>query len=190
MSEKKSQRNWLLPLEKRLLASWLPLWHGDFLVQLGGERDFSKMENTHILRVVHIAPSDAEVLARFHELPLLPNSIDIVIISHSLSTHPLAKQILQEVYEALVPGGRVVIFGNNRFRSRTSHSHYAFQIEAWLKKMQYTLLVNQTIGFMQNWPISEVLGQLLAPGLGYVYAIVAQKMTMGDLNLLCDFQSG
>lgn len=46
-------------------------------------------------------------------LPLLSNSMDLVILPHTLEFDPNPHQILREVHRILIPGGHIVISGFN-----------------------------------------------------------------------------
>ncbi len=57
--------------------------------------------------------SGASIRAEAGFLPLQSNSMDLVILPHTLEFDPSPHQILREVHRILIPGGHIVISGFN-----------------------------------------------------------------------------
>ena len=47
------------------------------------------------------------------ELPLAPKSVDVIILVHVLEFIPSPPVLLREVYQALAPGGQLIIVNLN-----------------------------------------------------------------------------
>ena len=63
-------------------------------------------------------PTDAGVsviVAAAHQLPVASDSVDAVILAHTLDFSPDPHQVLREVERVLIPDGRVVVIGFNPF---------------------------------------------------------------------------
>lgn len=187
--------SWLAKLESEESVRLLKKFQGEYLLQIGGTSDFTNALANHF-SYRYILNTD--VIAKLDELPLLYNSIDAIILIHVLESSDHPPQLLQEVYQALAPGGKLLIIGinpwslfgvgkwflrdkgapwNGKFYSRA-------QVNSWLMGQGYTILFNKTFCFcwpQQQAPIAgvhlfcEILGQLCAPTLGSVYMIAAQK---------------
>jgi SAM-dependent methyltransferase len=59
------------------------------------------------------APREPSLLIDFAALPFPPASLDLVVMPHSLDSHPDPHAVLREVARVLMPEGRVVICGFN-----------------------------------------------------------------------------
>ncbi len=208
---RQSPGSWLLQLECEETERLLKKFNGDYLLQIGGTTDFARAATYRFHRCCQLNTQFAStprtgIIANVDELPLLYNSIDAIMLIHTLefSDHPA--QLLQEVYQTLAPGGRLLIIGfnpwslfgmskwilrdqgvpwNGKFWSRT-------QVKSWLINQSYTILFNKTFCFRlprQKAPIPslhlfrEALGQLCLPTLGSVYLIAAQKRVYHSTNL-------
>lgn len=55
----------------------------------------------------------AVLLTDYAALPFPENSLDLVVLSHALDSHPDPRATLREVSRVLVPGGRIVLSGFN-----------------------------------------------------------------------------
>lgn len=58
-------------------------------------------------------PSQAVLLTDYAALPFPENSLDLVLLPHTLDSHPDPHAALREVARVLVPGGRIVLSGFN-----------------------------------------------------------------------------
>ncbi len=59
------------------------------------------------------AGAPASIITEFSALPFPENSLDLVVLPHSLELHPDPHMTLREVERVLVPEGRVIICGLN-----------------------------------------------------------------------------
>lgn len=87
---------------------------GYHLVKIGDLSNQVDMPNCPIKHVINV--SDREngntgIVAQSHELPLLENSVDAVVLAHELDFAQDPHQILREVDRILMPNGYVAIVG-------------------------------------------------------------------------------
>lgn len=200
----------LLELECAQVAGTLSKIHGDYLLQIGGPTAMEHCMASAIpyrFRLSTELPFDdlvPRVQADLMELPIMPNGIDVVLLPHTLEFSEDPVKLLKEIYQALAPGGQLILLGFNpyslwglargfgyrrgipwkgRFWSRLRVRH-------WLRKLGYSIVVSKTLCF--RWPTErhqhyrmtdfpEVMGQLCWPGCGSVYFMVAQKKVYAPL---------
>lgn len=172
---------WLLePATQRLLAleaSWLRTWvkqlHGQHLAYLGIDPTpkflrFSRSRHCFRLGLPWsrgVAPSAVEI--RDDGWPLADNSLEVVILQHSLDLSRQPHQLLREACRSLVAGGYVVIVGFNPrglwggwrwLRSFSSRLPWdvrplsSYRIQDWLTLLD--LKVEQTYYCGHLWPLS------------------------------------
>ncbi|QKT02541.1 methyltransferase domain-containing protein [Ectothiorhodospiraceae bacterium 2226] len=106
--------------EQEVLQSVLPDLFGYHLLQLGrlGEDDLtasSRVRHRVVLEADPQARTDAcapaGVVALPHALPLAPDSVDVLVLPHSLEFSSDPHRLLREAERALVPEGHLVILG-------------------------------------------------------------------------------
>lgn len=198
----------LLALEKQQLARMLGHQFGDLLVQLGGPLDGLFTSPSSIVHRITIGQGACPirgipyVTADYNELPLRPDSIDIVICMHVLEFMEDPSLLLDQIYQALVPQGQVLIIGFNPmslwglaqyFKNSKEFPwggkfHSQMHIKALLQKTGFSLLAKKTVCFRppiinrkiwQSLLVMEPLGQFLLPDLGGVYFLSARKKVFG-----------
>jgi hypothetical protein len=134
-------------------------------------------------------------------LPLQPNSVETLVLWHSLEQQEHPSDLLREAYNALAPGGVLVVLCFNSlslwglahlFSEKKTFpwgNRYwpRWQLEYGLTTAGFTLLSSRTVGFLPPWlerrysrvaslhSPPEVIGQLLFPGCGAVSCLVAEK---------------
>jgi SAM-dependent methyltransferase len=134
-------------------------------------------------------------------LPIRSDSIDLVLLPHTLEFERVPHQILREVDRVLIAEGHVVILGFNpwslwglmsflsRWRKRTAPPWSArfiglTRIKDWLALLGFEVVVVRPFffrpplaheGLMRRVQWLEKLGARLWPGLGSVYLLVAKK---------------
>ena len=108
----------LLAREEQILAQSLEKVFGFQLLQVGtwGECDrFVRHSKTLRHSVLGMEPCDGvAVVGRADELPIASDSVDAVILPHTLEQHSDPHQVLREVQRVLVCEGRVIITGFSR----------------------------------------------------------------------------
>lgn len=137
---------------------------------------------------------------------LQPNSVNIILLPHTLDACPYPFQLLMEICQALILEGYLVIFNLNAVSFLGLHKQFfdlpAFnkkiwsqiKIKQWLKPAQLINLFSKIFCLSgshqhatnQTSLFCETLGQLCMPSIGNVYLIIAQKreqalMTMPEV---------
>jgi len=120
----------LLAIEKQLLNKQLEQFFGYNLVQLGYlERDFgskfitnSKISNQIVFESIKKyyqlnkkSHPDKRLICNFSDLPLQSNSIDVLVLPHTLEFESNPHQIIREVERVLMPEAKVIFFTFNPY---------------------------------------------------------------------------
>lgn len=190
--------------EKTALNRILKTMRGNDLLQIGSIGDASLIEQTHVLRSFCIEThantchSPLFIQANTDCLPVQSDSMDIVLLMHSLESTYHPKLILEEVYRVLRPYGQLIIFGFNRwslwqlYRLWMQKKYYAemkkcysaWEIKRLLCATDFTILQERTLCFrplLKNraharaFFFLEPLGQFLLPDYGGIMLIHAIK---------------
>jgi SAM-dependent methyltransferase len=195
---------YLLEAERRALASLLPHYFGYHLLQIGGPLHYDLLEssliNHHIRLADEVTPgfSGSSVESEFSSLPFLPDSIDLVVMPHTLDRLADPQALLKSVYDVLIPEGHLVILGYNawslwrlvKFFRRNdlllqrAEFHGVRQVRSWLNQAGFQIVYHNSVAHRPPIPSEawlkrllflEPTGQLLWPHLGAVFLIVARK---------------
>jgi SAM-dependent methyltransferase len=138
--------------------------------------------------------------------PLPDQSIDLVVMQHSLDFTRRPHQMIREASRVLVPNGNIVIIGFNPFSwwggVRTlmpfaSHMPWVAnmvgmrRLKDWLTLLGFSVSDSATLGHL--WPVtlfpqrfSLRVDSVMAGGpalMGNFYMLVAQKTTLGTTEL-------
>lgn len=130
-------------------------------------------------------------------LPLMADSIDVMLLHHCLEFHQQPHQVLREVAKVLIPEGHVVIVGFNplswwggwkilrQWKNQVPWvGHYisALQLSDWLNLLDLQVISKDYIYLRPPWrgprgllQVIEWLGRHIWPMWGAVYIIVAKK---------------
>jgi len=104
---------YLLQKEQAYLDDVTPDIFGFHALQIGMP-EVDLLRASRIAHRMRIAASDhPDVFAKFHELPLASQSIDLVVLPHALEFADEPHAILREVDRVMMPEGRIVIVGFN-----------------------------------------------------------------------------
>jgi len=101
--------------ERTALQQVLPMLFGYHLVQLGYLYDTDYLAESCVRHKVVADPdltlpaSQRMLLADAAQIPLASDSVDVVILPHTLEMHPQPHQVLREVERILIPEGHVVL---------------------------------------------------------------------------------
>lgn len=107
--------------ERDVLAGMVGDLFGYQLLQLGGlGPDLDYLAACPIRRKTllgHLVPDDpgSLIVADANFLPIMSDSIDAVILAHTLDFAPDPHQVLREVERVLIPEGRVIVIGFNPY---------------------------------------------------------------------------
>jgi SAM-dependent methyltransferase len=202
----------LLECERRELGEVLANLFGYYLVQVGAAMDAYLLEASRIRHQVivdNIWPAEpcrsqpmhvASLCGKPHGLPVQSDSVDVVLLPHTLEFAPSPHEVLREVERVLVAEGHIVILGFNpwslwglwrllrRRRRRQVPWHGAFRgmyrIKDWLSLLGFDIV--QAHAYFYRPPLQhevmmrrlqwfERLGRRWWPFLGGAYLIVAKK---------------
>ncbi|MDH4274248.1 MAG: class I SAM-dependent methyltransferase [Gammaproteobacteria bacterium] len=181
------------------LAPVLSGLFGYHLLQVGGY--FGNMvQHTSIRHCVKVSPAlPTDLVALPEALPIATDSVDVVLLAHTLEIDPRPHQVLREVERVLIPEGSVVILGFNPWslmglwrwlptlRAGMPLSGQFFslsRIRDWLTLLDFE--VTHTEFFFYRPPVSseillrklrfiEPMGQRFFYQQGGTYIVVARK---------------
>ena len=196
--------------EKHWLVKHLPLITGNVALQWGGTPDWldvSPIKKRFILYQDDTLFSPEEsIQIDYRILPLMPNSIDCILISHMLEGLDQPWIFLQEAYQALAPDGKLILFHFNPYSfwifKRLSSKimgdatslmlpiehHSMGQMKRWLHSCGYRIIISESLFFRPlinqlttppRFLWMEAVGSFLFPGLGAVSVILAEKSIEG-----------
>lgn len=133
------------------------------------------------------------IVSRDADLPVPGNTINRVILLHSLEFSPHISELMKEVYRVLVPNGRVMIIAPNRLGlwARSSQSPFGYgrpfstaEIKSLLEDTGFTFRRHRTTLFMppthrrlllKASKVVEFFGQFFLPMCGGVHMVEAEK---------------
>ncbi|NBX03738.1 MAG: class I SAM-dependent methyltransferase [Alphaproteobacteria bacterium] len=140
------------------------------------------------------------LLAHESELPFAENSMNRVLLVHSIENSEQLSWMMQEVWRVLTPGGRVLAIVPNRigFWARGSHTPFGYgrpfsiaQMRDLLAEHEFTLtrsrpaLFIPPTGIKTLWKIArkiEAIGHFFCPFLGGVWLVEAEKQVYASLK--------
>lgn len=188
--------------EKQQLDAVLPNLFGFYLLQVGslGEADLLSSSRVSHCRVVGL---QSEPIAAFQAeswaMPIKSDSIDVVILPHTLDFARYPHEVLREVERILIPEGHVVIAGFNPlsiwqlwrwilgWRKQPpwcGHFFTQFRLRDWLTLLGFDVANKKHFFYrppvknrqvMQRLTFMEKLGQRFWPIAGAGYVLVARK---------------
>lgn len=112
---------YILQAETDAISPFLERWFGFHLVQIGGPQNIKLLQESPIPHHIYLFPqainyfSQTYVVSEFNDLPLLPNSVDVIVMPHVLEFIKSPNHVLQQAYLSLVGGGHLVVFGFNPY---------------------------------------------------------------------------
>ncbi|MGD2081900.1 MAG: methyltransferase domain-containing protein [Chromatiales bacterium] len=196
----------LLDQERALLEARLPDLFGYYLVQLGYAGEVPEaLYATRVRQKIVIDPSGAapggvaSLMAEAGRLPIRSDTVDAVLLVHTLDFAPDPHQVLREVERILIPEGRLVIVGFNGLslwglrrwwppRRREVPWSGRFigprRIDDWLTLLGLEVELNHSLmfrppirhaGAMRRLAFMERLGARYWPALSGAYLIQAVK---------------
>ena len=163
----------------------------------------------HRWLAAHEPTPGASIVTDFSALPFPANSLDLVVLPHSLELAPDPHTTLREVERVLVPEGRVVICGLNPvslwgLRQRRAHLYHRFgfkknflpqdefigywRLRDWLRLLGFEVEVGRfgcyrpalsSEKWLQRLEWMDRAGGRWWPILGAVYFLVAVKRVRG-----------
>lgn len=203
-----SPGRFLVSQELACVEQLLPGLFGYYLVQVGDIGSFTNSltlspSRTHVLVDAYAAGASpvARILAEPQRLPLATDTIDAVLLPHTLDFSTDPHQVLREAERILIPEGRVIILGFNpwslwgiwrivrRFKSTVSIPWCGRfltlrRVQDWLTLLGFDLEVIRYLmfspplkgpGIMSRLGFMETAGRRWWPVFGGVYLIQAVK---------------
>jgi SAM-dependent methyltransferase len=196
----------LITAEKDELADLLPRLYGYHLLFLGDPGLTALTQSSLISHRILINPQTVSqagemsyLQAEIESLPLRNDSVDVVVLSHTLEQVANPHEVLRETHRVLIPEGHVVITGFNPYSlwgawhlyqrfSGKSPKHGKMlglnRVRDWLKLLNFQIVggkmcyfrpplnqekVNEKLSFMDKW------GNTCCPYLGGAYSLLAVK---------------
>ena len=184
---------------KAQLDLLLPQIFGFYALQIGCSIDM--LTSSRIKRRIKLDfdTRDVNLLASPDYLPFQEDSLDLILLMHSLDFAEDPHRILREVDRTLIPEGYVLIVGFNPaslygvwklFKQRKNsvpwcgRFYTSARLRDWLSLLGFDTLVSNTLGFrppiqhtglQQRLVFVERTGVKFAPYLGGIHVILAQK---------------
>ncbi|SNR86539.1 Methyltransferase domain-containing protein [Methylobacillus rhizosphaerae] len=137
-----------------------------------------------------------------HQLPFKADSLDLVLLPHTLDFTDQTHQTLREAARVLVPEGHMILTGFNPLSSwgmrrlASDHDHYPWgahfislmRVKDWLALLDCEVVETRMICHMPpfrssrgqgKWKTIERMGARLLPLMGGVYFVLAKKRVAG-----------
>ena len=199
---KKEPEILLLNMERAQLERVLAPIMGDYLIQIGGLSELTESSPIPNKAYFNVKAKSGSIRVALDELPLLPQSIDVIVLVHTLEFTATPVVLLQEIHQALAPGGVLVIvslnpwslWGLKHFFSKKNNLPWRgrywsiWHVEHWLRVIGLQIVSSDTFCFrpplasIQLWQRLlwlEALGSFCFPALGGFFLLMAQKRNMG-----------
>lgn len=195
----------LIEAERNELSNILPRLYGYHLVLLGDPGLASLVYSSLISHRIVVNPrytsaNDISGLqGALEALPLLSDSVDVVVLSHTLEQVANPHEVLRETHRILIPEGHVVITGFNpfslwglwhvykRFRGKSPRQGKMLstnRVRDWLKLLNFQIIggsmfyfrppINRS-GLNKKLNFLEKCGEKCWPFLGGAYTLIAVK---------------
>jgi SAM-dependent methyltransferase len=190
--------------EQEQLKALLPQYHGYYLVQLGIFDNYDLKAASTIPHQIYVGSNPRNtnnlsiVISHLSELPFQYESIDLFILPHTLEFCRQPDAVLNEIYNILIPGGKVLILGFNplsllgliKLMKSAKNEPWCGKlinmrkVKFWLRHCGFSLEYQKTFCFRlppkdqaklnkSSW--LEQLGQSCWPFMGAVYLLLAEK---------------
>lgn len=191
--------------EQECLERMLDDTFGYYLLQIGGSAGFSEAMRVSRIRQRILLPAHpirhapgAQVVADPGLLPIAADSVDAVLLPHTLEFADDPGQVLREAERVLIPEGRVIVVGFNALslwgawglvRRRQRRVPWCgtfltpFRIGDWLSLLGFDIEMQEMMMFRPPWrralltelSFLDSMGRRFWPFFGGVYAIRAVK---------------
>ncbi len=190
----------MLKSELSGLSSVLPKIFGYYIVQAGGPVGLLSASSIHNHIILNPPASTlygnlSAIKCNLDELPFLPESVDTMVLFHTLEFSKNPKAVLHEAYSAIINDGYLIILGFNprslwgvsKWLRRKKDSIWSGnwinpgKLRHWLTNLGFHVGDYQTCYFRpssrktEKLLFMEGLGQILWPYCGASYMFVAHK---------------
>lgn len=188
----------LVGMEREQLQRLIKPALGDHLVQIGGLPELVADCPIRFKWYFNWQAKAGSIHIALDELPLLPESVDIMVLSHVLEYVPEPMVLLRQAYQALAPGGQLIVVGLNPWSmwglaGEAPYPRPLWQIKNNLRKLRLRMVMSGTFCFRpplhsltwwQRLIWMEAVGAFCCPALGGFYIIAAQKRVIRLTPLL------
>lgn len=139
----------LLAAERAHLAALLPDLFGFYALQIGGwgrRSDLLAASRVRHRFMLDLPGGDADCVANPAALPFANDSLDVVVLPHTLELVPDPHRVLREVERVLIGEGHVVILGLSwwspwrLFRGHHCRALTLFRVRDWLALLGFELV--------------------------------------------------
>lgn len=191
--------------EQKILDQVMPTIFGYHIIQLGNLNSQLHLGSCTIPHRIILSPQPSDQaagvsgFAKPEALPIATDSIDAVLLPHTLEFAEDPHQVLREVERVLIPEGHVVIIGFNPLslwgvrrlipgRNANLPWHGKFftsvRVKDWLSLLGFDIVDTQYLFYrppirwgkmMQKLQFLETVGARAWPFLGAAYILVAKK---------------
>ena len=195
----------LAELEGRCLERMLGDTFGYYLLQIGTGTGFPEATRASRIRHRILLPAGSvpqalgyQIVATPDRLPIAADSVDTVLLPHTLEFAADARQVLREAERVLIPEGRLVVIGFNALsmwgawrlvRRRQGRVPWCgnfltpFRVADWLSLLGFDIEIQEMMMFrppwrralLQQFSFLDTLGRRFWPILGGVFVIRAVK---------------
>ena len=170
----------LLEAERTMLATYWKSCFGKHVLQIGGPGEFLLSPSNPPFYFLRLTPErmpifkGISVRGQLDELPFLPESLTLILLPHLLEFATDPQKILAQSYQALAPGGRLIIFGFNPWSlwglfkigsySKTlpwrGHFRSLPQLKKWLIQQDFLVVQSRALFFRPPCTQRETLARL------------------------------
>lgn len=204
--------SWLLQFEQEQVNKWLPLVRGASVLQIGGLPDTFQVGQQCNQEYYFLTPNISDeklgkidIFAGYDELPFQPNSLNLVLLVHVLEFVEQPSVVLKEIFDALAPNGKLLLFCFNPWSLWGVYKLFASKkefpwsgkfisparLQQWLTAIGYTNIRDKTLCYRAPFvhkPLTrsalfvEALGQIAFPLLGAVTVLLLEKRIYGFVS--------
>lgn len=198
----------LLELERDAIEDCFLQSTGSHCLQIGGPSDLRLIRSAHYPHKAFLstqltsATHSSHVQFGLDALPILPGSVDAVVLAHLLEFAESPYELLKETHRILAPEGQLVLLTFNPCSlwglSRLKRGKRGFpwsgqfysiaRVKRWLRDVGYSIVSSKTLCFRpvlhdahqcERWSFMETLGSYCFPSFGAVSFMILQKKEIG-----------
>ncbi len=197
----------LMEMEREQLQKLITPMHGNYLIQIGGLPELVASSRIRFKWFFNTQAKSGSIQVALDELPLIPESVDVILMVHVLEFVANPAVLLREVYQALAPGGQLVIISLNPWslwglkhaftqdHELPWNGHYwtAWQVKHWMRELGLRVVMSDTFCFRppmrslrwwQRLLWLEALGPFCFPACGGFNILAAQKRKRTKIPIL------
>lgn len=187
--------------ERSMLKRFLPQFFGYFLLQIEGPSDLQWLSSSPIRNHLYYTEaqqslqSPVSCCGSMRALPFDSESIDVLVLPHTLEVISETESLLAEVERCLIPNGVIILlhfvpnrmrFLPNQFKPMLPNLYWRSYTQVNEVLSKHNLSIETTRSFFHQFiqphakssrrlQVFEWLGQLLWPWMGNIQMIIARK---------------